>query len=188
MAPFNLSDLAVKEIKISQSELAPPKQKNYLGKFLIAHFIDFWSVFWIAITTKMFFKIAIETLMLTPKLQDAWDLIDFSPLTFTSMLPIGFAYFFCSYFMNHGQTYGMKLMKSRVVMREHSFSDAFKWSIRSFAVLASFGFLAKSFENSFTAQDHLWLTLMTQRDQAAPDVRTLVNDVNLEEVAYKEAA
>ncbi len=188
MAPFNLSDFAVKEIKIPQSELTPPKQENYLGKILAAHFFDFWSVFWISITTKFFFKAAISALMITPGLQDAWDLVDFTPMTFLSMLPIGFTYFFGSYFMNHGQTYGMKLMKTRVVMREHSFTEAFQWALRSLAVIGTFGLIARSFKDSCAAQDHLWRALVTSKDQTAPDVRTLETQKDVEETVYEEAA
>lgn len=188
MAPYNLSDFAVKEIKISGSELAPATTENYLGKFLLAHLIDLWSIFCITLTAKIFFQATVSALIMTPKLHNAWDLVDFSVMTFTTMLPVGLAYFFTSYFMNHGQTYGMKLTKTRIVMREHSFTDAFQWALKSFAIFATFGYKAKSYIESVSAQDHLWRVLITQKETSAPDVRTLITEATVTEMDYKEAA
>lgn len=183
MAPYDLSDFAVKETKIPQSHLIPPKMKSSLGRFLLAHLIDFWTIFCFSIFTKMMFKLAVSSLILTENLQTAWADVDFTPMTFLSMIPMGFAYFFSSYFMNHGQTYGMKLMKCRVNVEEHGFRDSFSWTLKSFGVLASLGLVSKRFSASVLPHDHLWQALVSQKEMAAPDVRTLTKEVKEKEFA-----
>ncbi len=186
MAPFNLSDFAVKEIKIPSSGLRPAQEKNYLGKYLTAHFLDFWALFWINAVATFFFKSTLQSFMSTRSLNDAWDGVNFSPVAGFTFMAFTFTYFFASYFMNHGQTAGMKIMKCRVRMKEHSFSESLRWTLKSIATYATFGLVSKRFAAQVAPHDHLWHELVAQKEMAAPDVRTLTPAV--EEEHFVEAA
>jgi hypothetical protein len=106
------------------------------------------------------------------------------------MLALG--YFFTSYFMNNGQTFGMKVMKVRVSMQAHSLRSAFRWAVMSLSLYFTFGLSLKAGQHvlrehgEICAHDHLWQELMRQKEMAAPDVRTLVPEP-VEEV-FVEAA
>ncbi len=182
MAPYNLSDLAVKEIKIPSHSLRPAQEKNYLGKYLTAHFLDFWALFWINAIANFMVKSTFETFMSTRSLNNAWEAVNFSPVTGFTFMAFTFAYFFSSYYMNHGQTAGMKIMKCRIRMEEHNFSESLRWTLKSLATYATFGLVSKRFSAAMVTHDHLWHELVAQKDMAAPDVRTLTPAVEEENV------
>ncbi len=173
MAPYNLSDFAVKEIKIPSPHLRPAESRSFLGKYLTAHFLDFWALFFINAVATFLFKSTLETFMSTRALSNAWDGVNFSPAAGLTFMAFTFTYFFSSYFMNHGQTAGMKIMNCRVRMKEHSFSESLRWTLRSLATYATFGLVSQRFAADVAPHDHLWHELVAQKEMAAPDVRTL---------------
>ncbi len=181
MAPFNLSDFAVKEIKIPTPHLVPAKTGNYLGKFLAAHFLDFWALVWINATATFLFKSTLGSFMSTRELTQAWDAVNFSAATGFTFMAFSFAYFFTCYYMNHGQTPGMKVMKCRVRVKEHNFSESMRWTLKSFATYATLGLVSQRFASSVVPQDHLWHELVTLKEVAAPDVRSLITTTEKEE-------
>ncbi len=181
MAPFNLSDFAVKELKIPSPHLRPAQPGSYMGKFLTAHFLDFWALFWINAIASFFLKNTFGNFMSTKSLNAAWDAVNFSPAAGFTFIAFSFAYFFTSYFMNHGQTWGMKVMKCRVRMKEHSFSESLRWTLKSFATYATLGLITQRFAPSVVPHDHLWHELVTLKEMAAPDVRTLLTTTEEEE-------
>ena len=183
MAPYNLSDFAVKEIKIPSPHLRPAQEKNYVGKYLTAHFIDFWALFWINATATFLFKSTLESFMSTEALHSAWDTVNFSPVAGFTFMAFSFIYFFSSYYMNHGQTAGMKIMECRVRMKEHSFSESLRWTLKSIATYATFGLVSKRFAVAMATHDHLWHELVAQKEMAAPDVRTLTTSSEEENLA-----
>ncbi len=174
MAPYNLSDFAVKEIKIPSSQLHPALLKSYVGKFLMAHFLDFWLLVWINATATYLFKTTFQTFLGTGKLSSTWDTVNFSPAAGFTFTAFAMTYFFTCYFMNHGQTWGMKMMRCRVRIKEHNFHEALLWTLKTLATYASLGFATKGFEPSIVAHDHLWLELVTLKEVGIPDVRTIV--------------
>ncbi len=173
MAPFNLSDFAHKEIKIPGSNLIPPKQKSYVGRFLLAHFFDFWSLCWISAITVGMYQGTFLTYMQSSGIKNAWNSINFTPVSWFTCLCLSFVYFFCSYYLNHGQTPGMKFTKCRMQMREHHFKDAFNGVLRSFAIFGTLGVATKRFSYHIVANDHLWHELMQHKDVVTPDIRSL---------------
>lgn len=183
MAPFNLSDLAVKEIKIPGTHLSPAKSKSFIGRFLAAHFIDLWAVFWATTFVTAIFKSAVQMHLMTSSLHKAWGSVALTPFAVFAWTTISLTYFFMSYYMNHGQTPGMKIMKCRVKMSHHSFMEALHWALKSLAVYVSFGFKAKAFSANVGPHDYLWQELVAQKEIAAPDLMTLVTDEVKEEFA-----
>jgi hypothetical protein len=122
-----------------------------------------------------------KAFMTTESLRDAWADINFSPLKAFTWLTLGFAYFFCSYYMNEGQTYGMRKMKLRISMKAHSARSSLRWAMKTMSLWT----LLKGKE-AFVAHDHLWHELVRQKEMAAPDVRTLAPAT--EEEVFSEAA
>lgn len=180
MAPYNLPDLAVKEMKLHPSALAPAKAPSFVGKFLSAHFIDFWLLFFLSTTTMSILRGAVGVFFTTPSLRSAWRLVDFSPVTMLTWIAFAFTYFCGSYFMNHGQTYGMKLTKCRVNLPEHDARASLRWAVFSVSLLFTAGLSFRKGlawlkdHGAVVAHDHLWRELMVQREVVAPDLLTLI--------------
>lgn len=187
MAPFNLSDLAVKEMKIPGTNLSPAKSKNFVGRLLVAHFLDFWAIFFATSFATSMFSLSFKVHLTTNGLSKAWDFVSLSPFTVFAWTAIALTYFFTCYFMNHGQTPGMKLMKCRVKMKHHHLKDSLKWAVRSFGVYVSMGLTAKAFSANVGAHDYLWHELVAQKEMAAPDIRTLKPEIRDEDL-WKVAA
>lgn len=189
MAPFNLSDLAVKEIKISPKHLAPAAEKNYTGNFLLAHFIDFWALFWTTTISVAIFKNALTPFIATKKLMMAWNLTDLTAGTLFTWTAFAFSYFFFSYFFNAGQTWGMKFTKTRISIHQHDARSSLRWAVFSLSVIFSMGLTYKkglsllASWGTVKAHDHLWHELVAQKEMAAPDVMTLVKEESAEEFA-----
>lgn len=183
MAPFNLSDLAVKEAKIHSAHLSPAKSKNFVVRLLAAHFLDFWAIFWATTIATSMFKLSFQVHLTTRGLHKAWDLVSFSSFTVFAWTAIAMTYFFVSYFMNHGQTAGMKIMKCRVKMKHHDAKESLHWAVRSIGLYMSVGLTSKSFKPNLGAHDYLWHELVAQKEIAAPDIRTLVTEEVKEEFA-----
>lgn len=187
MAPFNLSDLAVKEMKIPETHLSPAKSKSFVARNLAAHFLDFWAIFWVTTFATSMFKLSFEIHLTTNGLSKAWDLVSLSPFTVFAWTSIAVTYFFTSYFMNHGQTAGMKIMKCRLKMSHHSLKESLLWAVRSFGIYVSLGLTAKAFSANVRAHDYLWHELVAQKELIAPDVRTLTPEIRDEDL-WKVAA
>ena len=183
MAPFNLSDLAVKELKISEAHLSPAKPKSFVGKLLVAHFLDFWAIFWATTFATAIFQAAFKLHLTTSSLNKAWGTVSLSPFAVFAWTSIALTYFFMSYFLNQGQTAGMKIMKCRVKMPHHSFKDALHWAVKSFGIYVTMGFNARAFSANVAAHDYLWHELVAQKEVVAPDVMSLVKEDVKEEFA-----
>lgn len=186
MSPFNLSDLAVKEIKIAPSELSPPMPKSFVGKLLIAHFLDFWAIFWATTAATSMLKLSMQPHLTTKGLSGAWNLVSLSPFTIFAWTAIAVTYFFTSYYLNHGQTVGMKLMKCRIKMKHHDLKDSLQSAVKSIGVYGSLGITAKAFSENVGSHDYLWQALVEQKELSAPDIRTLhptIQDEDLWKVA-----
>lgn len=192
MAPYNLSDLAVKEIKLHISHLSPAQEKSFTGKYLQALFVDFLTVFYASTTMTGIFMASTYGLMKSSILKHSWHSVNFLSFQLFAATLVGLTYFFISFYMNNGQTYGMKLLKCRISMNSYCARSSFRWALMSLSMYFTLGLsyrkgteMLKDF-GKITAHDHLWQELMRQKDIAAPDVRTLVKETKVEE--YSEAA
>lgn len=185
MAPFNLSEFAVKEIKLPKSSLGPGVTKNHNGRFLMGLFLDFWAIFTLNFFVATFFQSSVKLFLTTSSLRKVWAVTDLSLLNSLSWTSVALVYFFTSFYLNQGQTYGMYKTKCRISMKEHDGASAFQWSIMSLSIYFTLGLsflFVKKMEGKVSAHDHLWHELMAQKEVAAPDVKTLVKD-DVEEFA-----
>ncbi len=187
MAPFNLSDLAVKEIKLPKSSLGPQVSKNHNGRFLMGLFFDFWNIFSLNFMVATLFQAAVKLHLTTSSLHKVWSMTDLTLLNTLSWSSVAIMYFFTSFYLNNGQTAGMHFMKCRISMKEHDAASAFRWSMMSLSLFFTLGLaylmirkLPKAW-GEISAHDHLWQELITQKEMAAPDVRTLVKDEEIKD-------
>lgn len=176
MAPYNLSDYAVKETRIAGKDLYPAAKVSLMKPFLKAHFLDFMYIYLINDLAMRALSASLKSHLTTLALKKAWKMSSLSAFSLTSFVVMAVTYFFCSFYLNHGQTPGMMLAKCRVRLKEHSFAGSLNWTFKSLLIGMTCGWIAPRFKEDVLAHDHLWHELVAQKEMAAPDVRTLVAD------------
>lgn len=205
MTPIDLIDYTRSSHKIPAAALKPSHVQSAppaTWKILAGYFLDFSTVTALTFTMSGLFKLSFNNLMVTRSLSKAFGAIPFQSLT-TSMLPLMFvSYFFFSYFFNHGQTVGMKMMKTRIEMPEMNFRSSFLWGMFSSAVFMTAGlsfvltykWMQKKGWGEVKGHDHLYEVLMTERHLSPVNLVEMANghlptaaDETVEET-YLEAA
>ena len=158
-----------------------PENKPRLSSFrvLAAHLIDASAALVLSVMMAAFFAQSMQLILVTQDLRTAFDSQQVMALS-QSLLPLTmFTYFFFCYFLNHGQSYGMYLMKKRIEMNYLNFQDALKWAASSLLMCVSFGItyaLRRSSWEKFKSQDYLYQELMEYKDLAAIDLLARVDE------------
>ena len=158
--------------KIPKNMLA---EKTYptrvkLTHIVMTHFLDLIMVYQATLITSFIYQISLKTLMVSDQLIEAYSGISFLTLTLATTPIITFSYYFFSFFFNHGQTWGMHSVKSRIKMQEHSFRDSFYWATKltvmsltgSFILMVIYPKFKNWAQKHFMPHDHLYGSLMTQ--------------------------
>ena len=157
-----------------------PIQDFSAKRILLAHGADFWYAYFISSMMSMIALESTQFVLVSSGIKFQYlqaITFNFSLLLFPMTM---FSYFFFSYLMNHGQTYGMYLMKKRIKMEELSFRKAFKWALHSTLLCFSFGvsfLLRKEIWKSIKAQDYLYHELLTHRDVTHIDLLARTRDI-----------
>ena len=205
MTPIDLIDYADSAEKIPAYvlEQAPAEKVEVNSwKILSAYFLDFTAITATTIMTCGFLKLSFNSFMVTGKLQHAFEEIPFSTLTINFLPAFFMSYFFFSYFFNHGQTWGMSVMKNRIEMKETNFSSSFLWAMFSSAIMMTGGlsflftykWMQKKGWGEFQKNDHLYFDLMQERLSSTVDLVKLTNvtakaqETVTEEESYGKAA
>lgn len=182
--------------KLPSQFLEPEIPKNESSwKILAAHFIDLIVVFMFTNIILAIFAKSVEMILVTERLQSAFKFEKILHLS-EPILPMTlFSYFFFSYFMNHGQTYGMFLLKKRVELRSKSFRECLSWALHSSLVCFSCGLtylLKRSKWNSFKGHDYLYQGLMNTKESPSIDlvakVEEFENEKKEETIYWPKAA
>lgn len=173
MSPINLFDYTNVRKKIPARALKhqTPKPKPISSYQIIgAHMIDALTI--IGLTTALVAVVGISasTFMVTSNLRSAFNNIPFASFVI-SLMPLVFSsYFFFSYFFNHGQSYGMKVLKTRIEMPEMSYRSSLFWGIFSAAAVMSGGLTLLSYQwiqkkgwGEFKGHDHLYFELISEK-------------------------
>ena len=170
MTPIDLIPFAENSQKVPKKSLIPRKAKKNKPetlKLLMAHYVDFGAAFIMTSLISAVFSHSLKLYMVTKGLESAYSSVQAQGLFF-AIFPLQlFGYFFFSYFLNHGQTPGMFLLKKRIDMNANDFSDAFRWATHSFLLCFSWGlsYLIKpEIWNKLKAHDHLYHDLMSYTD------------------------
>lgn len=167
------------------SQLLEPQipKKESSWKILAAHFIDLIVVFMFTNIMLAIFAKSVEMILITERLQSAFKLEKILHLS-EPLLPMTlFSYFFFSYFMNHGQTYGMFLLKKRVELKSKSFRECFSWALHSSLVCFSCGLtylLKRSKWNRFKGHDYLYQGLIDVKEGPSIDLMARVEEFDNE--------
>jgi hypothetical protein len=196
MTPPDLGLYVHTSKKLSPQDLGAPAQGPSVLKILAAHLVDFWMVVASATAVLGVLKASASGLMVTSKLSRSLELSTSAPMLFFMIAGLGFCYFFFSYFFNHGQTYGMHLLRLRVNLPHYGLRACLRWTLFSLALCLSGGLtipvrqlLRRTGDGEFSVQDVLYQKLMEPR--TLPSVN-LVRAIELaeaqEEREVREAA
>ena len=156
------------------SEKSYSRQIN-LMHILMTHFLDLMMIYQATLMTSVIYQLSFKSLMVSAQLIQAFSGISYLPLTLAMTPMITFSYYFFSFFFNHGQTWGMHSVKSRINMREQSFRDAFFWAAKlttmtltgSFIFMVIYPQFKKWAQKHYMPHDHLYGSLMGQ-NSASP--------------------
>jgi hypothetical protein len=174
MTPVDLIDYTDSDEKIPSSvlEQAPAEKVEVNSwKILSAYFLDFMAITTITVMTCAFLKFSFNTFMVTSNLQHAFEKIPFSTFTINFLPAFFMSYFFFSYFFNHGQTWGMSVMRNRIEMKELNVRSSLVWAMFSSSImmtgglsfLLSYKWMQKKGWGDFQHHDHLYFDLMQER-------------------------
>lgn len=185
MTPIDLIPFAEHSQKLPESFLVPEAQKKDKWSVFAAHMIDFgiaWSLMTMITLTVTH---AFDFMMVTKSLKMAYStdfLFNFSNL----FLPLFvFSYFFFAYFLNHGQTPGLHLMKRRVELQHNSFRDAARWAAWSMLLCFSWGlsyFVKRDLIENFKGHDWLYKKLIEHKESYSIDLFDRIKEPEVAEV------
>jgi hypothetical protein len=181
MNQIDLVTFAEHSAKLPEQFLTPGKNadKNHTLKLLSAHMMDFFAIVTIIGMTSAMFAHGVEFFMVTRGLKAA--LPASLAVTFMStFVPFSiFNYYFFSYFMNHGQTWGMFMMKKRIDLRNKSFLDSMKWAAYSTLLCLSGGMtyaFMKTKWDVFKSHDHLYHELIAHKEDYSMNILNIAED------------
>jgi hypothetical protein len=193
MTPIDLVTFAEYSEKLPTSFLGPKKKTNPFStlQVLTGHFIDFSFAFGTIAFMALVFNESMRPILMTKALKAAYQnetIFSLSASLFPAMV---FCYFFLSYFMNHGQTYGMYVMKRRMVMKENSFQDALRSAAHSFILCFTCGlsfYFQNNVWNKVSQHDYLYEELLVDRDLAPIDLLSEIDKISSSEIVWTKAA
>lgn len=192
MTPVNLLLFAEHSLKLPEQYLSPVRPVEKKWPVFAAHMMDFGMVFLGTFMMTAIFNHGVGFFMVTrgPKAVFTPEVVVNLSTTFLPL--ILFSYFFFSFFLNNGQTWGMQTMKKRIPMKEQSFKDAFKWAIWSGLLCYSCGlthFFRQQAVNQIKAHDWLYHDLLAIREYSAINLLEHVQEFEEElPPVWKEAA
>lgn len=185
MKPIDLLTFAEYSEKIPETSLTPQSKKEVSSwRILGSHFLDFGCSFMASTLMSVMFNHFMKLILTTKGLK----------LLYSEPLIVGLAgpilpltmmtYFFCCYFFNDGQTYGMHTFKVRVDVKPQSFTQAFAWSIYSTVLCFSCGlsyFFKPSIWKHVKTHDHLYESLFQTEDKFQFDLVSKTQNVDVQE-------
>jgi uncharacterized RDD family membrane protein YckC len=196
MTPIDLVDYTKTDAKISSHVLGPKhvQVKIKTWEILCAYAIDYLTIFCSTVTVALFMELAFKNYMVTAKLQAAFANVGFANFALNCLPLIFISYYFFSFFFNHGQTWGMSVMKTRVEMKEHNFRSSFYWAMISSIIMMTAGlavmlgrdWLASRSWGDFQSHDHLYTNLMQDRNIAPVNLVELSSNHGTKEEAVEE--
>ena len=192
MTPVDLVLFAEHSLKLPENYLSPARPVEKKWPVFAALIMDFGMVFLGTLLMTAILNHGVGLFLVTngPKAVFNPDMV--VNLSSTFLPVILFSYFFFSFFLNNGQTWGMQTMKKRIQMKEQSFKDAFKWAIWSGLLCYSCGFthfFSKKAVEQIKAHDWLYQDLLVFRESSEINLMDLIQDVDEAlPPAWKEAA
>lgn len=180
MTPIDLFDYIEADRKIPARVLKhkSPETSEVSSYHIIASYmVDTMMILSLTGAAAVLTGVGAKTFMITPALMTAFNKIHFASFV-TSLLPLIFtSYFFCSFFFNRGQSYGMKMFKTRIDMPEMSYRSSLFWGLFSAGALMTGGLTLLSYQwiqnkgwGQFKDHDHLYFELVAERSYSPIDL------------------
>jgi len=192
MTPVDLVLFAEHSVKVPEEFLTSKTPESKKWPVFAAHLIDFGAVFMGSVLLAAVYNHGMSFMMVTKGLKAAFTPDVIFTLSTTSLPFFLFSYFFFSFFMNHGQTWGMMTMKKRIHMKEQSFGEAFKWALWSTLLCFTSGlsyFVRKDLMTHFKAHDWLYHDFVAVKEASAIDLFECIDNVQEEnQPEWKQAA
>lgn len=168
MNSIDLVTFAEHSRKIPDEVLAPiSKKSSQTFRILASHLFDFWIGVCLTAAFGAIASQAFGSLMVTASLREAYSAEALGTFAFFFLPFILLSYFFFSYFMNHGQSWGMHLLKRRIMMADKSFGQAFLWAAHSVLVCLTgglyYGFRRKIW-SAYQSSDYLYSELLAHKE------------------------
>lgn len=154
------------------------EKKDRTWKLFLSHWIDLMMISLFTTGLASIFFESLGSVIIVQGINNSLNQEVKSAYVSFLLPPAIFLYFFFSYFLNHGQSYGMFLMKKRLIMKSKSFMDSLTWSSHSTLLCLSFGisyFLTKLKWKQYNEHDYLYHNLMTQLE-VTPVI--LINEID----------
>lgn len=174
MTPFNLLRFAEFSQRIPSKLIfkEQKKKKREILKLFLSHTLDVFTSVIVVSTFVFFFNGHVFDSFQSINNIDQKVILSLNYGFFLLIFPFTiFNYFFFSYFMNHGQTYGMYLADRRIVMESKNFREAFRWAFHSSLLCLSFGlsyFIKRALWENFTDHDYLYNNLFEPQTYPVP--------------------
>jgi hypothetical protein len=172
MTPIDLRDYSEHQCKISIDKLRPAEAMPAIAlwKNLSGFLIDSSLCFLATLIGYSFFSESLGVFVINEKLGSLLDHSYFIPL---KVYPFSLtSYFFFSYFLNQGQSFGQFLFKHRLPISEKNFSSSFRASLLSTAICLTGGLLFFWHRSKFIAvtHDYLYRDLFTYKEMKGIDL------------------
>ncbi len=186
MKLIDLTLFAEHSQKLPSSYLEPKiKKETSSWNILTIHLVDFTIAYFITNIITLFLTESASMIMTISGVEKAFpynQVMGFS----SKLLPlVTFSYFFFLYFMNNGQTVGMRAFKKRVNLPQLSFRESFRWALRSFLLCAtgglSFLFSGRKWDKLET-HDYLYENLLAPKDDSPVNLLAEVESFEKKEV------
>jgi hypothetical protein len=178
MAPIDLLKFAEHSQKVPGNFLCHTRKAPETWKIFAAHLFDFWIITSMAAGITYSISSVYDLFFITKALKRA-AAADIELEFFLLSLPfIMFNYFFFSYFLNHGQTCSMAILKSRIKLDSKGFREALKWASRSTLFCLSCGlsyFVGRRQWKEMKEHDYLYGELVTKIDMTTIQLLYRVN-------------
>lgn len=192
MKSIDLKKFALYSQKLPEAFLDSTTEapKMSLAKVLAAHFMDMGLCLSGFGAMVALYNVTVRSLLVTSKLQFAFSEEYIGQISMFFLPLVVSSYFFTSYFMNNGQTWGMNLFKARLKVKEQSFRESLMWAIHSTLLCFSAGTLlvaSKTKWQDFSHKDYLYQELMLHRDSSSVNLFSLIEETH-EEEHYSEIA
>ncbi len=189
MTPVDLVPFADRKKKLPKKMVSPvfiSADAEPAWKILGAHLFDFWMIASVTTFMAIMFNLSISSLMTTDGLQSAFSPQSNLRFSFFMIPFVGLNYFFFSYFLNDGQSWGMHIFKKRIALGSKSFKESFQWAAHSLLLCLSFGLsfkLKRTQWANFKNHDYRYHDLVSFKESKVIDLLQKVEEFEaIEEV------
>jgi hypothetical protein len=177
MNPVDLVHFAEHSEKLPAAYLSPRQAAPQTWKLLLGLGTDFLLAVSLVSLMATMFNHSVSALIVTEGLRNIFHFSTIRTFSGTLVPFLVFNYFFFSYFLNHGQSWGLLLVRKRLRMPSKSFLGALKWASHSTLLCLTGGLtflLHRPSWEGLSDDDYLYRDLLTAADRGSLDLHELL--------------